>query len=130
MVVDRGIGYSVLVTRFEPKAENEAELANRWALSTSPSLKVAETKQPVVIEDAQVSEEFPGYREDAIARGYHTAVVLPLGCSDAQGREMVLSVSSEKRVPVTPEELDFLRQSVSWRGSRSRERNCCMRNGR
>jgi hypothetical protein len=44
MVVDRGIGYSVLVTRFEPKAENEAELANRWALSTSPSLKVAETK--------------------------------------------------------------------------------------
>jgi hypothetical protein len=67
MVVDRGIGYSVLVTRFEPKAENEAELANRWALSTSPSLKVAETKQPVVIEDAQVSEEFPGYREDAIA---------------------------------------------------------------
>jgi len=35
-------------------------------------------------------------------------VVLPLGCTDAQGREMVLSVSSEKRVPVTPEELDFL----------------------
>lgn len=108
MAVDRTTGYSVLVTRFDPAAQDDPTLPRQWALSTSPALRVAETKRPIVIEDAQLSQEFPGYREDAIARGYHTVVVLPLGCADRQGRELVLAVSSRQRVPVSDEELDFL----------------------
>mgnify|MGYP006201751145 CR=1 FL=1 len=78
MAVDAKSGYSVLITRHEAEADNEAELPRRWALDTSPTLKVVETRQPIIIEDAQVSEQFPGYRADSIARGYHTVVVLPL----------------------------------------------------
>jgi purine catabolism regulator len=108
MAVDRTSGYSVLVTRFDPAAEDDPSLPRQWALSTSPALRVAETKQPVVIEDAQHCEEFPGYREDAIVRGYHTVVILPLGCADMQGRDLVLAVSSRRHVSVSDEELDFL----------------------
>jgi purine catabolism regulator len=108
MAVDRTTGYSVLVTRFDPGAEDDPSLPRQWALSTSPALRVAETKQPVVIDDAQRADDYPGYREDAIARGYHTVVILPLGCADPHGRDLVLAVHSRRQVPVSAEELDFL----------------------
>ncbi|MDQ7250390.1 helix-turn-helix domain-containing protein [Dongia sedimenti] len=106
MAVDRTAGFSILVARYDP--DHKKGLPDQWELKTSPSLKVAETRQPIIIEDAQTSDEFPGYREDAIARNYHTTIVLPLGCTDMQSREMVLSVSSTERVSVTEEEVDFL----------------------
>ena len=108
MAVDRTTGYSVLITRFDPAGQDDQSLPRQWALSSSPTLRVVETKQPIVIDDAQVADEFPGYREDAIARGYHTVVLLPLGCADMQGRDLVLAVSSRRHVSVSDEELDFL----------------------
>src|SRR5215475_6792935 len=62
MAVDRTAGFSVLVTRFDPGAQDDSSLPRQWALSTSPALRVAETKQPVVIADAQRSQDYPGYR--------------------------------------------------------------------
>jgi purine catabolism regulator len=106
MAVDRAAGFSILVARYDP--DHKPGLPDQWELKTSPSLKVAETRQPIIMEDAQTSDEFPGYREDAIARNYHTTIVLPLGCTDMQSRDMVLSVSSTERVAVTEEEVDFL----------------------
>lgn len=108
MAVDRTIGYSVLVSTYGLQPAGREGLAQQWELATSPCLKVVSTKQPVVIEDAQISEEYPGYRADSRARGYHTVVLLPLGCTDMQGREMVLDVNSEKCVTVAADELDFL----------------------
>ncbi|MGF7159249.1 purine catabolism regulator [Rhodoligotrophos appendicifer] len=108
MAVDRASGYSVLVARCEPQASNEGDLPNRWLLATSPSRIVAETNQPIVIDDAQIRPEYPGYQADALARGYHTAVILPLRCTDEHDRPLVLSVNSERKVFVTAEEEDFL----------------------
>ena len=108
MAVDRTSGLSVQVTRYDPVPSDRNDLPDRWRLATSPSLRVVESKQPLVIEDAQHADDFPDYRDDAIARGYHTVVVLPLGCTDSQGRDMVLAVHSPERVKVEAEEIDFL----------------------
>lgn len=108
MTIDRSNGYSVLVTRTDPHPEISSKLPQRWELATSPSLRVAETKRPLIIEDAQVSDEFPGFRADSIARHYHTVVILPLSCTDMQSREMVLSVSSDLCIKVAEEEINFL----------------------
>ena len=108
MAIDRSSGYSVLVTRTDPSPEESAKLPQKWELATSPSLRVAETNRPLVINDAQISAEFPGFVADSIARKYHTVVILPLSCTDMQSRQMVLSVSSDVCVKVTDAELNFL----------------------
>jgi DNA-binding PucR family transcriptional regulator len=107
MAVNRQSGYSEMVTGYDP----EGPLPNRprrWALATSPVPLVAETRRPLVIEDAQRSANFPGYQEDAQARNYRTVVLLPLGCTNADEHEMVLSLHTRERIAVTGEELDFL----------------------
>jgi DNA-binding PucR family transcriptional regulator len=108
MKVNLDSGYSELIARFDPRRDAFRKLPTRWKLATSPSLRVAETKTPLIIDDAQHCAEFPDYRADAITRGYHTVVVLPLGATDAQGREMVLSVQSREVLRVTETELAFL----------------------
>jgi purine catabolism regulator len=108
MKVNLESGYSELVSRFDPRHDPKSKLPTRWNLATSPSLRVAETKSPLIIEDAQRSAAFPDYRKDAVARGYHTVVVLPLGATDTEGREMVLSVQSREALRVSEDELAFL----------------------
>lgn len=108
MAVNRSTGYSELVARHDPTLPRGIELPTRWNLATSPSLKVVESRRPIVIEDAQASNEFHDYRQDAIARDYRTVVILPLGSSDAEGREMVLAVHSPQKLEVAGEEIDFL----------------------
>lgn len=108
MAVNRRSGYSELVTRYAPPHDPSALVPTRWSLDTSPSRLVVERREPIIIPDAKTSTEFPGYRADALARDYHTAVILPLNATNSDGHELVLSVSSHDHVEVDQEELDFL----------------------
>jgi purine catabolism regulator len=107
MAINRQSGFSEMVTGYDPDGLHPGR-PRRWALATSPAPLVAETRRPMVIEDAQRSEDFPGYQEDARTRGYRTVVLLPLGCTNAEEHEMVLSLHTRERTKVTEEELDFL----------------------
>jgi len=108
MAINRANGYSELVTRYTPASAILATLPTRWSLDTSPSRIALERRQPIIIPDAQKTTEYPGYRGDAIARDYHTVVVLSLNVSDAEGRDLVLAVHSKEKIDVGKEELDFL----------------------
>jgi sugar diacid utilization regulator len=108
MAVNRQSGYSELVTRYAPPHDPSAMVPTRWPLDTSPARLVVERREPIIIPDAKRSTEFPGYRADALARDYHTAVILPLNATNSDGHELVLSVSAHDHVEVDQEELDFL----------------------
>lgn len=116
MAVNRASGFSELVARHDPTLPRGTDLPTRWSLATSPSLTVVESRRPIIIEDAQASTDFHDYRRDAIARDYRTVVILPLGSSDAEGREMVLAVHSQHRVAVSGEEIDFLTTAAHLAG--------------
>src|SRR5437762_1247823 len=98
MAVNRSSGYSELVTRYAPAYDLSADVPTRWSLDTSPSRLVVERREPIIIPDAQVSDEFPGYKADALARNYHTVVILPLNTTNSDGHELVLSVNSYDHV--------------------------------
>ncbi len=108
MALNRANGYSELVTRYTPPGAISPPLPTRWSLDTSPSRLAVERRQPIIIPDAQTTTEYPGYRGDAIARDYHTVVVVSLNVSDADGRDLVLAVHSKEKIEVGKEELDFL----------------------
>lgn len=107
MSIDEGSGDAVVLARHDPNRLGTL-YRDRWTLATSPSLIALTTNEPVIIRDAQVASEFPGYQEEAIERGYHTVVVLPLGCRDMEGRAMVLSVKSRSIVEPSDADLAFL----------------------
>lgn len=107
MAIDAAAGYSVLMARHDPERA-AAGVPDRWPLGTSPSGRVARDHRPIVIRNAQARDDFPGYRDDARARGYHTVVVLPLTALDRAGRPMVLSVESKAHLDVSDEEISFL----------------------
>jgi PucR-like helix-turn-helix protein/diguanylate cyclase with GGDEF domain/GAF domain-containing protein len=108
MAIDDDSGYSVLMARHDPDLEPPDAGPQRWALVGSPSGRVVREGRPIVILNAQERDDFPGYREDARARGYHTVVVLPLSAVDPGGRPMALSVESKERIDVAEDELSFL----------------------
>lgn len=108
MAVNRASGFSERVAGYNPGETTRTDLPNAWPLATSPVLLVSETRRPLVIDDAQQATEFVGYREDALARGYRTVVLLPLGCTNEDEHEMVLSIHTGERVHVTEQEVDFL----------------------
>lgn len=108
MAVNRSSGYSELVTRHSTVRDSSAPQPTRWSLDTSPSRLVIERREPIIIPDAQAQMEFPGYRSDALAKNYHTVVVLPLNATNADGHELVFAVTSRDLVDVDREELDFL----------------------
>ena len=108
MAINRASGYSELVAGYNPGETRRADLPKAWPLATSPALLVSETRRPLVIEDAQHAIEFTGYREDACARGYRTVVLLPLGCTNEDEHEMVLSIHTSDRIDVSEHEIDFL----------------------
>ena len=80
----------------------------RTFLVDSPVPRVVAEGRPVVIADAAVDESWPGYREDARTRGYHTTVILSLGVGDARGRPMAMAVQAREVVPVVEDDLAFL----------------------
>jgi DNA-binding PucR family transcriptional regulator len=108
MAIDEPSGYSVLMARHDPGREMSPVTPDRWPLSASPSPVVVREQRPIIILNAQERDDFPGYRDDARARGYHTVVVLPLSATDLEGRAMALSVESTEHVDVTDEEVSFL----------------------
>ncbi|WP_371418514.1 helix-turn-helix domain-containing protein [Methylocapsa sp. S129] len=111
MSIDQKNGHAQVMTRYDPTLL-ETRLEGRWNLATSPTLVALSRNEPVVIADAFLAKEFPGYRKEAVERGYHTVVVLPMGCADAEGRSMVLTVQSREVVAVGEEELTFLSSIV------------------
>ncbi len=108
MVVNRATGFSERVAGFSPGEGDHALRTARWPLATSPALRVVEARRPLVIEDAQGADAYPAYQQDALARGYRTVALLPLGCTTAEGHEMVLSIHTAERVEVSEAEIDFL----------------------
>lgn len=111
MSIDQKSGYAHVMTRHDPTLL-ESSLESRWDLVTSPTLVALSRNEPVVIADAFLTESFPGYRKEARERGYHTVVVMPMRCLDADGRSMVLTVQSRDVVAVGEEELTFLSSIV------------------
>ncbi|MBP2296097.1 helix-turn-helix domain-containing protein [Azospirillum rugosum] len=107
MAVDVEHGYGLVVVRHDPTLI-QRPLSDRWELATSPSLVALRRNEPVFIRDARVSEEFPGYRREAFERDYHSVLVVPMNCTDDEGRPLVLSVVSRSIVDVTEEDLTFI----------------------
>jgi GAF domain-containing protein len=81
MAIDSPHGEAHVVVRHDPTLLRR-RLENRWELATSPALIALQRNEPVYIRDARVSEEFPGYRQEAFERDYRTVLVLPMSCSD------------------------------------------------
>ena len=108
MKVNLESGFSERLAHHPPDTAEDESLPKRWRLATSPALRVANTATPLIIPDAQVSDEFPDYRADARARAYHTVVVLPIAATDADGAHLVLSVQARDVVRVTETDLAFL----------------------
>ena len=108
MSVNRKAQLSELVVRFDPRLDPATNPPTAWKLEQSATMRVIETNQPVIIEDAQVCDEFLAYKEDALLRGYRTVVILPLGNTDQLGREMTIAVHSRERIAVSASELAFL----------------------
>lgn len=106
--VDEDAGLSRAVKRFDPYLEDDKKVRTTWELSTSPVARVVRTREPLIIEDARNSSDYPSYREDARLRGYRTVVILPLSGRDDRNRPMVLTVQSRERVTVSERELSFL----------------------
>jgi sugar diacid utilization regulator len=108
MAVDTDASRSYLLARFDPELAEDARVASDWSLETSPARLVVETRKPIVIPDARVATEFPGYREDALARDYATVVICPLRTKDLSGRSLVLAVHAQEVTTVDIEQLTFL----------------------
>jgi DNA-binding PucR family transcriptional regulator len=111
MSIDQASGYAEVMARYDPTLL-ETSLESRWNLATSPTLVALSCNEPVVIPDAFLTNDYPGYRKEAMQRGYHTVVVMPMNCVDAAGRSMVLTVQSRDVVMVGEEELTFLSSIV------------------
>lgn len=111
MSIDRINGCAQVIARHDPTLI-EGTYEDIWTLTSSPSLKALEKNEAVVIPDAVAASEYPGYQRDAVKRGYRTVAVLPMGCTDAQGRDMVLSVQSLTVADVSADDLAFLQTIV------------------
>jgi GAF domain-containing protein len=99
---------SELIVRFDPRLDPATNPPTSWKLDQSATMRVIETNRPVIIEDAQVCDEFLAYKEDSLLRGYRTVVILPLGNTDQLGREMTIAVHSREKISVSESELAFL----------------------
>lgn len=108
MALDRAKGLSHLVVENNPLRGVTDGLADRWPLDSSPVGEASMTGKPKIIEDALSTEIYADYRKDAELWGYRTVVILPLNCSLADGRPLVLSVQSPDRKAVGSVELSIL----------------------
>ena len=107
MAVDAAGGYTEVMVRHDPSLLR-LKLENRWELASSPALTALRRSEPVYIRDATMSAEFPGYRRDAIARDYRTVLMLPMACTDATERPMVLVVVSRALTDVSEDDLAYM----------------------
>ncbi len=107
MAIDTQEGYGQVMVRHDPTLI-AARLPERWKLISSPALAALKRNEPILISDAQLAEQYPGYLQDARDRDYRTVLVMPMPCQDGQGRPMVLTVISRQVKEVAEEDLAFL----------------------
>ena len=107
MAIDAAHGYAHVIVRYDP-ALIQRPLPDKWELATSPSLMALQRNEPVYIRDARESAEFPGYRREAFERDYRTVLVMPMNCTDSEGRPMVLSVIAREISETSDDDLAFL----------------------
>jgi DNA-binding PucR family transcriptional regulator len=107
MSIDAPHGHAYVIVRHDPTLIQRT-LPDRWELATSPSVVALNRNEPVYIRDARVSEEFPGYRREAFERDYRSVLVMPMSCTDGEGRPMVLTVVSREITEVTAQDLAFV----------------------
>lgn len=107
MCIEESAGVALVVARHNPNRIGPP-LNDRWTLATSPTRMALIHNAPVLIPDAQTDDDFPGYRDEARERDYRSVAVLPLGCRDAHGRQMVLSVQSHRVMTPTDYDLSFI----------------------
>jgi DNA-binding PucR family transcriptional regulator len=107
MSIDPDEGYAHVIARHDP-SHIGAILSDRWLLAESPSRRALAGNQPVIIADAQTSTEFPGYRREALERGYRTVVVLPMAYRNPEGPRTVLSVRAREVVQVHESDIALL----------------------
>lgn len=79
-----------------------------WPLSESPVQRVLATASPVILPDAQVASGYPGYRQQALERGYRTVVLLPMTAETTEGCGTVLAASSREVETVSERDIAFL----------------------
>lgn len=107
MGVDAAVGYAYVMARHDPGIIPR-QLLDRWELAASPSLLALQRNEPIYIRDARESQEFPGYRKEAVERDYRTVLVMPMNCVDEQKRPMVLSVVARAVTEITEDDLAFM----------------------
>ncbi len=107
MAVDIAHGYAHVVVRHNPTLL-QRPLEDRWELATSPAQVALQRSEAVYIRDARETVEFPGYRREAFERDYRSVLVLPMTSTDAQGRPMVLSLTSHVVRDVSEDDLAFM----------------------
>jgi DNA-binding PucR family transcriptional regulator len=107
MGVDIAQGHADVIVRHDPSLL-QARLESRWELVSSPALVALQRSQPVYIRDALASTEYPGFRREAAVRDYRTVLVLPMACTDADGRPMVLVAIARALTDVSKEQLAYM----------------------
>ncbi|MCL6286088.1 helix-turn-helix domain-containing protein [Ruegeria sp. 2012CJ41-6] len=107
-IFDEAQGRTIPIVRFDPETEGEVTSFEGWDASISPVASVLESGELLILNDAAEQEEFPGFRQDARARGYHTSVIIPLDVCDENHRPMVYNVASRSIVDLKPSDISFL----------------------
>ena len=109
LVIDRSKALSQSVAFRDLHYAQTTDPVMSWDLSTSPALRVLESRSPLVLADAPNDERFPSFRDFAGRYRLKTVVMLPLSATDLDGREMVLNVGLRDDLAVAEDDLDHLR---------------------
>lgn len=106
MAIDMGAGFGHVIARHDPTLV-QRPLVDCWELSSSPVMTALQRNEAVFIRDVRECE-YPGYRRESLERDYRTVMVMPMNCTDFDGRPMVLSVISRTLMDVSEEDRVFL----------------------
>jgi len=106
MAIDMDAGFGHVIARHDPTLV-QRPLVDCWELASSPVMTALQRNEPVFIRDVRECE-YPGYRSESLERDYRTVMVMPMNCTDFDGRPMVLSVISRPIMDVSEEDRVFL----------------------
>jgi len=105
-MIDMDAGFGHVIARHDPTLV-QRPLVDCWELSSSPVMTALQRNEAVFIRDVRECE-YPGYRRESLERDYRTVMVMPMNCTDFDGRPMVLSVISRTLMDVSEEDRVFL----------------------
>lgn len=106
MAIDMDAGFGHVIARHDPTLV-QRPLVDCWELTSSPVMTALQRNEAVFIRDVRECE-YPGYRRESLERDYRTVMVMPMNCTDFDGRPMVLSVISRTLMDVSEEDRVFL----------------------